>query len=103
VDKLAQVNGIVINNLVFDVKDKTTFLDTARERAFNQAKRKADDYAGLLSLTVRRLLSVVDDVNSAPVVQELQQNVAFAAARGSDASQQQTNINLGTIDISYNL
>jgi len=29
-DSLAQINGISINNLVFDIKDKTSYLETAR-------------------------------------------------------------------------
>ena len=63
------MDGIRINSLTFDIKDKTPYFETARERAFRQAQRKAEDYAQFLSLNLARVLSLEDSYSSAPVVQ----------------------------------
>jgi len=71
VDSLAEVDGINIGNLVFEIKDKTTYLDTARDRAFRYAQRKAEDFSESLSLTLGKVIYVEDDFNVAPLVQSL--------------------------------
>lgn len=44
IDDLATVNGIQLNSLSFDIKDKTVVLQKARNLAFQSAQNKAKDY-----------------------------------------------------------
>jgi len=105
IDSLAQVDGITINSLTFDIKDKTAILATARERAFKQAQRKAEDYVSLLSLNIGKVISITDSYSSAPVVQNFQSSnkVQALALRSDQAQAQGTDVNIGTIPISYDL
>ncbi len=58
VDALAQVNGLSINQVSFDIKDKTPLQTQARASAFNDAKEKAADYASFAGLRAGRVLKI---------------------------------------------
>ena len=79
VDALALVNGINIDNVAFDIFDKTPLQTKARADAFQNAQDKASDYASFADLSLGRILTIDDDtaVSAPPIVRK---GVAFAAA-----------------------
>ena len=101
IDSLATVNGIVINSLSFDVRNKTSAFQRARQLAYQNAQRKAQDYAAGLKLSLGKLLNVVDSVSSAPVVSPVNAPIAMAMKVGGDSVP--TSVNVGTVPINYNL
>lgn len=60
VDALAQINGINIDSVSFDIYDKTPLQTQARASAFKDAKAKAEDYASFAGLSVGRVLTIDD-------------------------------------------
>ena len=68
IDDLASIDGITINGLTFDIADKTKVFQQAREKAFENAKQKAEDYADALKLAVGKVINIVDGVSQAPVI-----------------------------------
>lgn len=50
-DAARKVDGVVINGINFDVEDRAVAEKLARKSAFNNAKKKANDYAKLNGLT----------------------------------------------------
>ena len=68
---MATVNGIILNGLSFDIKNKTSIFFKARETAFKNAQTKALDYAVELGLTIGKVISVTDSSYTAPVTQQL--------------------------------
>jgi uncharacterized protein YggE len=101
IDSLAVVNGIVINGLSFDVKNKTSAFQRARQLAYQNAQRKAQDYAAGLQLSLGQLRYVVDSVSSAPVVSPANLPIAMAMKVSDDRVA--TSVNVGTVPINYNL
>lgn len=68
IDDLATVNGVTINNLSFDIKNKTAAYAKGRALAFQNAQAKALDYASALFLKLGRVVYVSDSFSSVPVV-----------------------------------
>lgn len=100
VDQLATINGITLNGLSFDLRNKTTVYRQAREAAFQNAKSKAKDYAEALSLQLGQAITVKDTFSTAPVVtQGGASNSMFKLA----ADVAPTTVNVGTIPIEYNV
>lgn len=60
IDALAVIEGINIDNVSFDIFDKTALQTQARADAFKDAKAKAEEYASIAGVTVGRLLSIED-------------------------------------------
>lgn len=60
VDQLAQINGIQISSIYFDIFDKSPLQKEARAAAFKDASQKAKDYAQFSGRHLGILL-VVDD------------------------------------------
>lgn len=100
IDGVAAVNGIILNGISFDLTNKTDQVGLARGKAFNDAKKKAIDYAASLQLCLGQLVTVIDGYSTAPVVQRVD-GPLFAMANSGVATP--TNINPGTISISYNV
>lgn len=69
IDSLVNVNGIHLNGLSFDKVDKSAAQTQARNQAFNNAKKRANDYAGFASRTLGRTINIVDGASNdaAPV------------------------------------
>lgn len=61
IDRLAGVDGIVLNRIAFDVEDKTVHFASSRELAFNKARQKAEQYAQLSGLKAGRVLSLSEE------------------------------------------
>lgn len=100
IDGLASVNGVTINNLSFDIKNKTAAFFQARRLAFQDAQAKAKDYAEALFLRLGRVLHVADSFSSAPVVTSGEKVMSLMVGSADAVS---TNVEVGTIPISYNV
>ena len=57
-DAASRVFGVIVNGVTFDQSDKTLGVRRARQAAFNAAKKKADEYAALSELRVRRVARI---------------------------------------------
>ena len=65
-DSLAKIDSININNLNFDLKNKTASLVQARKLAYDAATKKAKDYASAAGVTVGSPVTVVDSSSFFP-------------------------------------
>ncbi len=61
IDRLTGIDGIVMNQINFDVADNTEHFIRSRELAFGKAKQKAEQYAELSGLKVGRVLNLSED------------------------------------------
>ncbi len=57
-----------INNVNYSIEDDSQLVRDARSRAFNDAKDRADQYAGLSGLTLGKVISISEAPGSAPPV-----------------------------------
>ena len=105
IDNLASVDGITINGLSFDIADKTKVFALAREKAFENAKDKAKDYADALTLAVGNVLNIVDGVSQAPTVisKSFSNDMEMAPRMASSQPAAPTTVSVGSIPISYNM
>lgn len=80
VDAASKIDGIIVNGVNFDQSDRTLGVRQARKAAFDAAKAKADQYAQLSGLRVRRVsrIEALDGGNVIPFF-------AAAAAFSADA------------------
>jgi uncharacterized protein len=101
IDDLASVNGISLNSLSFDIKDKTVSYQKARNLAFQNALIKAKDYGEALYMKVGKVLNLRDSLGSAPVVTDgvLLEGIKVDASVGASS----TSIQVGTIPVNYNV
>ena len=63
IDRLIQINGIELNQINFSVKDTTNYFIRARELAFEKAAEKANQYAELSQLKIKKVLSITEENN----------------------------------------
>ncbi len=90
IDQLVAVDGIQFNSLRFNKVDKTEAEKQARKLAFENAKKKATDYAVLSERTLGKVLTIVDNAgSSAPPV--------FAQARTFAAAKSDTSVSVGLL------
>ena len=80
VDALAQVDGINIDSVSFDIFDKSPLQTGARADAFKDAKAKAEDYAFLAGSSLGKLLTIDDytAVQAAPIPLRAEALASFA-------------------------
>lgn len=61
IDQLADVDGIELNGIHFDVNDKAAHFTQSRELAFAKARQKAEEYAALSGLRVTQVLGISEE------------------------------------------
>lgn len=66
IDQLVAVDGIQFNGLRFEKDDKTQAEKQARKLAFEDAKRKATEYAQLAERGLGKVLTIFDVTISSP-------------------------------------
>lgn len=98
IDQLVKVNGIQFNGLTFDKEDKSEAQREARKLAFEDAKRKASEYAGLADRVLGKVSTISDNVQnqSGPFYQSAD---TFAAKRVGAS----TEVSVGQLDVSYSV
>jgi uncharacterized protein YggE len=69
IDRLVEIDGIVLNQIHFSVADNTEHFIRSRELAFEKAMQKAQQYADLSGLKLGRVLDISEDAanNAAPL------------------------------------
>jgi uncharacterized protein YggE len=90
IDRLTEIDGIVLNQISFSVADNTEHFVRSRELAFEKAMQKAQQYAELSGLKVGRVLNLSEDGanNASPLYRSRMENqfmmeAAFAADAAS--------------------
>jgi len=63
IDQLIQINGIELNQITFGVKNNTEYFARSRELAFQKAVEKANQYAELSNLKIKKVLSISEELN----------------------------------------
>jgi uncharacterized protein YggE len=99
IDELIQINGIELRDINFSVKDNTAYFVTSREFAFQKAVQKAEQYAELSGLKVKKVLSVseADAQQFFPMQNKMVNQAQFEAAARDTAS---TIVPSGQLEIS---
>ena len=87
IDRLIQINGIVLNQINFSVKNNTEFFVRSRELAFQKAVEKANQYAELSKLKVLKVLRISEEGNQQimPIQNRMANQIEFSDAVASDA------------------
>ena len=97
IDQIVRVDGIQFNGLGFDKEDKSEATKQARKLAFKDAKKKAQEYAGLAERTLGKALTIVD--NSV-----VSGNRPYASANNFVAAKSfSTQVPVGDLDVSYSV
>lgn len=102
IDQLSNIDNLQINNISFDIEDKTEFFSQARELAFNKAKQKAEELAKLSKVKLTKPISISDntsDFSTTPVYSNVSQLKALSVEDASGGGQ----ISTGQMDISANI
>jgi uncharacterized protein YggE len=90
IDRLIQINGIELNQVNFSVRNPTDYFIKSRELAFQKAVEKANQYAELSKLKIKKVLSISENENQQilPINNRLSnQRLGFdEAASSADAS-----------------
>lgn len=76
-------NGVTLNGVSFSLEDNAALLDNARDKAYADAKRKADRYARLSGLSLGAVKLVAETVQSPPV--NVYDRIGFAASASPGA------------------
>lgn len=58
IDSVSSIDNIIVNGVTFDQSDRTLGLKQARKAAFEAAKKKADEYAALSGLRIRKVIRI---------------------------------------------
>lgn len=58
IDAASKVDGLVVNGVNFDQSDRKLGVRQARKAAYDAAKKKADEYAALSGLRLRRVIRI---------------------------------------------
>lgn len=60
IDALAEINGLELGSVDFDIEEKKELFSKAREEAFEKAKQKAAEYAELGDVTLLKPVNISD-------------------------------------------
>jgi uncharacterized protein YggE len=76
IDQLIGINGIELNRINFSVKNNTEYFIRSRELAFEKAVEKANQYADLSKLKIKKVLSISEEGNQlfSPIHNRLMNN-----------------------------
>ncbi|MDR2521654.1 MAG: SIMPL domain-containing protein [Spirochaetaceae bacterium] len=93
-DKLSALDRVTINNIRFDIANKTEFFAQSRELAFQKAREKAAQYAVLSGRSLGGVRALVEDRGRDAVFVRAQSNtakaaVAYDAAAGVPSGEQE--------------
>ncbi len=58
IDSVSSIDSIIVNGVTFDQSDRTLGLKQARKAAYDAAKKKADEYAALSGLRIRKAIRI---------------------------------------------
>ena len=58
IDAASKIDGLIINGVTFDQSDRTLGVRQARKAAFDAARKKAEEYAALSGMRLRRVTKI---------------------------------------------
>ena len=102
IDQLIQINGIEMNQVHFGVKNNTEYFIRSRELAFQKAVEKANQYAELSNLKIKKVLSISEEGNHhyAPINNRFTNQLLYAEAARDTGS---TIVPTGELEITTNI
>jgi uncharacterized protein len=105
IDKLIQINGIELNQVIFSVKNTTEYFVKSRELAYKKALEKANQYAELSNLKVVKVLSITDQGTQqvSPMSNRLMNQQFMADAMTSAKEEASTILPMGELEITTNI
>ena len=101
IDQLIQINGIELNRLNFSVKNNTEYFVKSRELAFQKAVEKAEQYAELSGLKIKKVLSISEEGNQqiSPINNRLTNQQALFAMDDAEYYSGSTIVPTGELEI----
>ncbi len=99
-DKIATVNGIVVNGIKFDASNKTILEQMARKNAYADARDKALDYSESAKVFMTKIVKITDQQVSVrpPIAFNTAKIATFSIADSSP-----TQLSIGDISVDYSL
>ncbi|MEO6729501.1 MAG: SIMPL domain-containing protein [Candidatus Dojkabacteria bacterium] len=99
IDGVSEIDQIQISNISFDIENKAPLFTQARKLAYDKAKQKADELAGLSGVKLLKPVSVSDTSSDISSPSPLR-NVAYAAEASADLS---STLSSGQLEINLNV
>lgn len=81
VDAVAWINGAQIQNISYDITDKTAVYSEARKLAMQKAEMKAKELASLGNVKLQKPISISEQQSSTPVIYPMARNVMSMDAK----------------------
>jgi len=105
IDRLIQINGIELNQVIFSVKNTTEYFVKSRELAYKKALEKANQYAELSNLKVDKVLSIADQGTQqvSPMSNRLMNQQFMADAMTTAREEASTILPMGELEITTNI
>jgi len=105
IDRLIQIDGIELNQVIFSVKNTTDYFIKSRELAYKKALEKANQYAELSNLKVIKVLSIVDQGTQqvSPMSNRLMNQQFMADAKMAAEEASSTILPMGELEITTNI
>lgn len=98
IDQVSSIDGLQIQNINFDIQDKTAFYAQARELAYKKAEQKANQLATLSGLSLQKPVSISDSTTNYSYVQ-----ANTYLAEKSSGSSSSSDISVGQYEVSVSL
>jgi uncharacterized protein YggE len=101
IDRLVEIDGIMLNSIDFSVADNTEHFIRSRELAFEKAVQKAEQYAELSGLKVGKVLSLSEDGanNASPLYGNRMVNQQFKIEESSIMADVATVLPSGQLEV----
>ena len=105
IDRLIQIDGIELNQVIFSVKNTTDYFIKSRELAYKKALEKANQYAELSNLKVVKVLSITDQGTQqvSPMSNRLMNQQFMADAMTTAREEASTILPMGELEITTNI
>jgi uncharacterized protein len=105
IDRLIQINGIELNQVIFSVKNTTEYFVKSRELAYKKALEKANQYAELSNLKVIKVLSIADQGTQqvSPMSNRMMNQQFLADAMTTAKEEASTILPMGELEITTNI
>jgi uncharacterized protein YggE len=101
IDQLIVINGIELNQVNFSVKNNTEYFVRSRDLAYQKAVEKANQYAGLSNLKIKKVLSISEEgyQQISPINNRLMNNMLYELEQASADSAGSTIVPTGELEI----
>jgi len=106
IDRLIQIDGIELNQVIFSVKNTAEYFVKSRELAYKKALEKANQYAELSNLKMVKVLSIADQGTQqvSPMSNRLMNQQFMAADAMTTAKEESsTMLPMGELEITTNI